>query len=150
MNNTIQDETVNLVLDGTPNKAAAGQSTTSRMTDTASTTRQIRKFQPLRFAWGLLSTTAGVALILSVALRVFELQDVSGDFVMPLNGMCVLIGVMLLGGGFGIMATSSSGFDEDEFDRLAEAGNISAASPTKRRDSDFEDERESQPSAAQA
>jgi hypothetical protein len=38
----------------------------------------------------------------------------------------VLTGVILLGGGFGLMATASSGFDEQEFDRLARAGNISA------------------------
>ncbi|MEJ7592746.1 MAG: hypothetical protein WKF77_14455 [Planctomycetaceae bacterium] len=86
----------------------------------------IQKFQPLRFAMGLLSTASGVALILGVGVRVIEMRNIGGDFTMPLIGICVLIGVMLLGGGFGIMATSSSGFDEDEFERLAAAGNISA------------------------
>ncbi len=85
----------------------------------------IRRFQPLRFSLGLLSTTSGVALILGVGFRVLEMRGVGGDFSLPMTGISVLIGVMLLGGGFGVMATSSSGFDEGEFDRLATAGNIS-------------------------
>jgi len=97
----------------------------------------IRKFQPLRFAKGLFCTASGVALILGVGLRVIEMKNVGADFSMPLIGISLLIGVMLLGGGFGVMATSSSGFDEDEFDRLATAGNISAVSQSERSDSDY-------------
>jgi hypothetical protein len=92
----------------------------------------IRKFQPLRFAMGLLCTASGATLILGVGFRVIEMRNVGGDFTMPLIGICVLLGVMLLGGGFGVMATSSSGFDEAEFDRLATAGNISAVSQSER------------------
>lgn len=94
----------------------------------------IQRFQPRRFAVGLCCTTSGVALILGVGLRVVEMQEISNDFAMPLVALCVLTGVMLLGGGFGIMATSSSGFDEAEFDRLAAAGNISAVSQTRGED----------------
>lgn len=90
--------------------------------------RTIKQFQPLRFVVGLSCTSSGVAIILSVGLRVVEMHNISNDFAMPLVAVCVLTGVMLLGGGFGVMATSSSGFDEAEFDRLATAGNISAAS----------------------
>lgn len=97
----------------------------------------IQRFQPRRFAIGLCCTTTGVALILGVGLRVIEMQEISNDFAMPLVAVCVLAGVMLLGGGFGIMATSSSGFDEAEFDRLAEAGNISAVNQT--RDDEFDE-----------
>ena len=158
MNITIQDESVNLLSKGPFTNAAAStaavpnQSMITSNTDAAARTQPasqpIRKFQPLRFAMGLLSTTSGVALILGVALRVFELRDISGDFAMPLNGICVLIGVMMLGGGFGIMATSSSGFDEDEFDRLATAGNISAVSLSTRSDSDYGEEQSANQSAA--
>ena len=80
----------------------------------------------MRFAIGLLCTTSGVTIILCIGLRMIEMQDISDDFAMPLVAICVLTGVMLLGGGFGVMATSSSGFDDSEFDRLAVAGNISA------------------------
>jgi len=97
----------------------------------------IQKFQPLRFAVGLLCTSAGVALILGVGLRVIETRSVGGDFTMPLIGIGVLMGVMLVGGGFGVMATSSSGFDEAEFDRLATVGNISAVGQSDRSDINY-------------
>ncbi len=158
MNITIQDDSVNLHSEGPSTNVAAStdavpnQSKITSKTDAAVHTQPasqpIRKFQPLRFAMGLLSTTSGMALILGVALRVFELRNISGDFAMPLNGICVLIGVMMLGGGFGVMATSSSGFDEDEFDRLATAGNISAVSQSTRSDSDYGEEQSANQSAA--
>lgn len=96
--------------------------------------RPVRTFRPLRFAIGLLSTTGGVALILGIGFRAVEMRDVGGDFAPPLVGILVLTGVILLGGGFGVMATSSSGFDEEEFDRLASAGNISAVEHSERSD----------------
>ena len=71
------------------------------------TSAERKKLRPLRFATGLCLTTFGMGMVLLVAG--------SG-----------LTGVTLLGGGFGLMATASSGFDEQEFDRLARAGNISA------------------------
>jgi hypothetical protein len=86
---------------------------------TNNTPKTIKQFQPLRFVVGLCCTSTGAALILGVGLRVVEMDDLSNDFAMPLVAMCVLTGVMLLGGGFGVMATSSSGFDEAEFDRPA-------------------------------
>lgn len=108
----------------------------------------IRKFQPLRFATGLFCTASGVALILGVGLRVMEMNNVGADFTMPLIGISLLIGVMLVGGGFGVMATSSSGFDEDEFDRLATAGNISAVSQSERSDSDYGENQDAGQTAA--
>ncbi len=86
-----------------------------------------RRLRPLRFAFGMLLTGSGMAMILLIGIRVIEVRLIGGDFAMPLVAFGVVSGVMLLGGGFGIMATSASGFDEDEFDRLADAGNISAA-----------------------
>ena len=102
----------------------------------------IRKFQPRRFALGLLVTASGVALILGVGLCAIEMQNIGNDFTMPLIGICLLIAVMLLVGGFGVMATSSSGFDEDEFDRLATAGNISAVSQSECCDNDWREDQD--------
>lgn len=102
----------------------------------------IRKFQPRRFALGLFGTASGVALILGVGLCTIEMQNIGNDFTMPLIGICLLIAVMLLVGGFGVMATSSSGFDEDEFDRLATAGNISAVSQSECSDNDWREDQE--------
>lgn len=86
----------------------------------------VRKFRPLRFAIGLLCTAFGMAMILGIGGRVIEMRQFGEDAAMPLVTVCVVVGVMSVGGGFGIMATSSSGFDEAEFDRLAAAGNISS------------------------
>ena len=86
-----------------------------------------RPLKPLRFAFGMLLTGCGMAMILLIGIRLIEVRLTGGDVSMPFVAVGVLIGVILLGGGFGIMASSSSGFDEDEFDRLAEAGNISVS-----------------------
>lgn len=107
----------------------------------------IRKFQPRRFALGLLVTASGVALIIGVGICVIEMQSIGSDFTMPLIGICLLIGVMLLVGGFGVMATSSSGFDEDEFDRIATAGNISAVSQSEGCDTDWREDQEARQTA---
>ena len=93
---------------------------------TANQRQPPRALKPLRFAFGMLLTGCGMSMILLIGIRMIEVRLIGGDFAMPLVAMGALTGVMLLGGGFGIMATSSSGFDEGEFDRLAEAGNISA------------------------
>ena len=85
-----------------------------------------KKLRPLRFATGLCLTTFGMGMVLFVGVRMLEVQQVGGDFALLLVAGSVLTGVTLLGGGFGLMATASSGFDEQEFDRLARAGNISA------------------------
>jgi hypothetical protein len=67
-----------------------------------------------------------MGMVLFVGIRMLEVQQIGGNFALLVVAGCVLTGVMLLGGGFGLMATASSGFDEQEFDRLARAGNISA------------------------
>ncbi len=108
----------------------------------------IRKFQPLRFAMGLLCTASGVTMILGIGFRVLESRNIGGDFTMPLIGICGLLGVMLLGAGFGVMATSSSGFDEAEFDRLATAGNISAVSQSERDNSDYREDQDAHQTVA--
>lgn len=107
-----------------------------------------RKFQPLRFATGLLSTASGVALILGVGFRIIETQGIGDDFAMPLVASCVLTGVMVLGGGFGVMVTSSSGFDEEEFDRLTVAGHISTVCHSEFSDDGYAEDHDAEQSAA--
>lgn len=90
-----------------------------------------RRMQPLQFACGVLVTTAGMGLILLVGIKMLEVRQIAGDFALGLVAIGVLTGVTLLGGGFGLMATASGGFDEREFDQLIKAGNISSADSTK-------------------
>jgi hypothetical protein len=90
------------------------------------TSAERKKLRPLRFATGLCLTTFGMGMVLFVGIRMLEVQQIGGNFALLVVAGSVLTGVMLLGGGFGLMATASSGFDEQEFDRLARAGNISA------------------------
>jgi hypothetical protein len=90
------------------------------------TSAERKKLRPLRFATGLCLTTFGMGMVLFVGVRMLEVQQIGGNFALLIVAGSVLTGVMLLGGGFGLMATASSGFDEQEFDRLAHAGNISA------------------------
>lgn len=159
MNIAIQDDSENLVSTNSPSDAVVASETIESyrsavvISDMDSDEMpqipaSIRKFQPLRFATGILCTASGVALILGVGFRVIEVRNVGGDFTMPLIGICLLIGVMLLGGGFGVMATSSSGFDEAEFDRLATAGNISAVGQSERSDNDYGEDQDDRQTAA--
>jgi hypothetical protein len=87
---------------------------------------QIRAMRPLRFAMGAMISATGMGMILSVAFGMFQIRKFGGDMSLLIVGFVVLLGVMFLGGGFGVMATSSAGFDESEFDRLSTAGNLSA------------------------
>ena len=86
-----------------------------------------RKFRPLRFVVGLTLTTVGVSLILWVAIRMLDVHYLGGRFALALVAIVVMSSVMMLGGGFGLMATAAAGFDDNEFDRLIRSGNISAA-----------------------
>ncbi len=91
-----------------------------------SSSLQIRSMRPIRFAMGAMVSATGIGMILSVAFGMFQIRKFGGDMSLLIVGFVVLLGVMFLGGGFGVMATSSAGFDESEFDRLSSAGNLSA------------------------
>lgn len=84
-----------------------------------------RPMQKARFAWGMLLSTAGIGLMLVVAAGALRGAGVNGHLTLPVVGLCMIIGLMLLGGGFGVMATASPTFDDDEFDRLMQAGDAS-------------------------
>jgi len=122
-----KSETATLVSAETAEFSAMADSETFSLDAPGPETSAERKtLRPLRFATGLCLTTFGMGMVLFVGVRMLEVQQVGGDFALLIVAGSVLTGVTLLGGGFGLMATASSGFDEQEFDRLARAGNISA------------------------
>ncbi len=67
--------------------------------------------------------------MLMVAAGTLQNLGVDGRLSLPAVGLCMIVGLMLLGGGFGIMATSAGTFDDGEFDRLMEAGNLPLPTP---------------------
>ena len=91
---------------------AAGQSGPAEPVDPP------RTFRLRRFLGGFSLSALGMALILTVGVSLMHVRAMGSEFAMPLVGLAVIIGVMCVGGGFGLMATSYSGFDEQEFDRL--------------------------------
>jgi hypothetical protein len=86
-----------------------------------------RKFRPLRFIVGLTLTTISVSLILWVAIRVIDVHQLGGRFALALVAIVVMSSVMMLGAGFGLMATAAADFDDSEFERLIRSGKISSA-----------------------
>ena len=67
---------------------------------------------------GLVLSTTGIGLMLAVAVGTLQNAGMNGRLSLPAVGVCMIIGLILLGGGFGIMATAAPRFDDDEFDRL--------------------------------
>ena len=77
-----------------------------------------RAMQKGRFLLGLMLSAVGIVTMLLVALGMFRVMGIEGQLSLPVVAVCMIIGLMLLGGGFGIMATASPTFDDDEFERL--------------------------------
>lgn len=96
---------------------------------TNSTPRDSRPMRKVRFLTGLVLSTCGVATMLMVAAGTLQNLGVNGRLSLPIVALCMIVGLMLLGGGFGIMATSAATFDDQEFDRLMEAGNLPVSTP---------------------
>jgi hypothetical protein len=92
----------------------------------------IRAMDKGRFASGLLLSSVGIACLLMIALGALQQANIAARFSMPIVACAAIMGIMMLGGGFGLMATAAAGFDDGEFDRLMEAGNISAAETSER------------------
>lgn len=86
-----------------------------------------RPMQKSRFLAGLLFSGLGLSLMLAVAVGALQDFGLSGRFSLPAVGGCMVIGLMLVGGGFGMMATAAPRFDDDEFDRLVQADNNAEA-----------------------
>ncbi len=94
--------------------------------------RAIRAMDKGRFASGLLLSSVGIGCLLMIAVGTLQQADIAERFSMPIVACAAIMGIMMLGGGFGLMATAAAGFDDGEFDRLMEAGNISAAETAER------------------
>lgn len=81
--------------------------------------------RPLRlrqFIAGLCLTTAGAATLLLIAAGAIQRSGIAIGFPLPVVGVVAIIGIMLLGGGFGLMATAAPELDDSEFNRLMRAG----------------------------
>ena len=79
---------------------------------------QSRPFKPRQFLFGLALSTGGMGLMLFVAAGVLHDAGAGGAVSLPATGLCMILGLMLLGGGFGQMAISSPSFDDSEFQRM--------------------------------
>lgn len=79
----------------------------------------VRKpMQVRQFIRGFFITGGGLGLMLVVIVGVLRDLGVEGRLSLPVTAVCMVLGLMMLGGGFGLMATAAPGFDDDEFDRL--------------------------------
>lgn len=83
-----------------------------------------RPMQKRRFFTGMLFAGGGIGLMLCVAVGALHSAGASGNLSLPSVALCMIVGLMLLGGGFGVMATAAPRFDDSEFDRLMRAGNL--------------------------
>ena len=90
----------------------------TRFEDAASRQKKVRPMQRRRFVFGLLFSCVGIGLMLMVAAGTLQGAGLNGRLSLPVVGLCMILGLMLLGGGFGVMATAAAGFDDNEFERL--------------------------------
>lgn len=93
--------------------------------ETPRKSRPARPMQIRRFLSGLVFAAGGIGLMLCVAVGALQDAGAEGRLSLPAVAICMIIGLMLLGGGFGVMATAAPTFDDDEFDRLLRKGNQS-------------------------
>lgn len=85
--------------------------------------KPVRPMQLKRFLSGLVFAAGGIGLMLCVAVGALQDAGADGDLSLPAVAICMVIGLMLLGGGFGVMATAAPTFDDGEFERLLRKGN---------------------------
>ena len=78
-----------------------------------------------RYAFGLLLSFLGVSLLLFVAVGMMQQFGTDGWSSLPLVAFTAIAGLMMLSGGFVVMATAAASLDDGEYERLIEAGNIS-------------------------
>lgn len=97
------------------------------------------------FLLGMVSSATGIGIVLCIAFGLVQLRRFAGDLSTLLLSGLMIFSVLLIGSGFGMMVLSAAAFDHQEFDRLAQAGNItamdscalSAAAPPESADRDF-------------
>ena len=90
----------------------------TRFDDALSRQKKVRPMQRQRFVFGLLFSCVGIGLMLMVAAGTLQGAGLNGRLSLPVVGLFMILGLMLLGGGFGVMATAAAGFDDNEFERL--------------------------------
>ncbi len=105
-----------------PHHTKPGQTTVAVVIPPPSAIKTLNKG---RFATGLLLSSSGVGLLLFVAVGMLQQFGLNGWFSLPIVAITAIGGIMMLGGGFGLMATAAPSLDDGEFERLMEAGNIS-------------------------
>lgn len=84
-----------------------------------------KPMQKGRFLMGLVFSSLGIGLMLAIAVGALQNVGLNGRLSLPAVGVCMVVGLVLLGGGFGVMATAAPTFDDDEFDRLVADGDAS-------------------------
>ena len=89
----------------------------TRFFQTSASTSSARPMQIGRFLFGLLFSGIGLTLMLLVAVGTIQGFGMHGRLSLPAIGLTMILGLMLLGGGFGVMATAAPRFDENEFNR---------------------------------
>ena len=101
-----------------PDESSIDQNGEIQTTETVSMLPGTRPMQKRRFLSGLLFSSLGIALMLMVAVGTLHGFGIRGRLSLPVIGLCMIFGLMMLGGGFGVMATAAPSFDDGEFDRL--------------------------------
>ena len=78
------------------------------------------------FLLGMVSSATGIGIVLCIAFGLVQLRRFAGDLSTLLLSGLMIFSVLLIGSGFGMMVLSAAVFDHQEFDRLVQAGNITA------------------------
>ncbi len=113
--------------------------------DTVSAPQAAKRTRRGPFLLGMASSATGIGIVLCIAFGLVQLRRFAGDLSTLLLSSLMIFSVLLIGSGFGMMVLSAAVFDHQEFDRLAQAGHItamdscalSAAVPPESADRDF-------------
>lgn len=113
--------------------------------DTVSGPQAAKRTRRGPFLLGMASSATGIGIVLCIAFGLVQLRRFAGDLSTLLLSSLMIFSVLLIGSGFGMMVLSAAVFDHQEFDRLAQAGHItamdscalSAAVPPESADRDF-------------
>ncbi len=87
-----------------------------------------------RFLSGMVLTCLGVAALLLIAVGQIHRSGLADRLPLPVVAGLAVLGIMCLGGGFGLMTVSAGGLDDGEFERFMNAGAARTADPAERPD----------------
>ena len=94
--------------------------------DTVSALQAPKRTRRGPFLLGMVSSATGIGIVLCIAFGLVQLRRFAGDLSTLLLSGLMIFSVLLIGSGFGMMVLSATVFDHQEFDRLVQAGNITA------------------------